>query len=157
MTNFTNKIYMAYGSNLNKEMMKARCPKAKPICRAWFPDYRLVFKGVADMVPAPGFKIAVGLWKITEECERALDRYEGFSPDGNGLYRKNFWQKNGTDKVYMSYLMNRKHFGPPSQAYFDCIAQGYDDFGLPHDSLNEALQHSYDEEMADPYVSKRWG
>ena len=153
MTTFNNHIYMAYGSNLNKEMMKARCPDAEPIGKAWFPDYRLCFKGVADMIPAKGFKIAVGLWRLTDKCELALDRYEGFP----SLYRKNFWKKNGTDKVYMAYLMNLKHFGPPSQAYFDCIGEGYKDFGLPYDTLNEALQHSYDERMPDPYVSRKWG
>lgn len=153
MTKFNNHIYLAYGSNLNKEMMKDRCPKAKPIGTAYFPDWRLCFKGVADMIPAPGFRVPVGMWRITDACELALDRYEGFPR----LYRKNFWKKTGTGKVYMAYLMNKEHFGPPSQQYFDCIAQGYDDFEISHDLLNEALQHSYDEKMPDPYESKRWG
>jgi hypothetical protein len=153
MTKFNNHIYMAYGSNLNKEMMKDRCPNAEPIGSAFFPDYRLCFKGVADMIPAKGFKIAVGLWRLTDACELALDRYEGFPH----LYRKNFWKQGDTGNVYMAYLMNKKHFGPPSQAYFDCIADGYHDFKIPITHLNDALQHSYDEEMADPYVSKKWG
>ena len=155
----TKTIYMAYGSNMNKRHMAQRCPAAKAVGKLLVPGFRLAFKGVADMIEAPGFGTPVALWELTPDCERALDAYEGYRAEAPkaGLYRKRYWSKKGDDTRYMAYVMNLSHFGPPSQVYYDTIAQGYRDFGLSLDHLNEALQHSYDEEMADPYVSRKWG
>ena len=79
-------IYIAYGSNMNIEQMKRRCPKAIPIGKGILKDYKLVFKGVADVIKSPGDEVPIAIWKITEECEKALDRYEGFPH----LYRKEY-------------------------------------------------------------------
>ena len=42
-------LYAAYGSNLNKAQMQKRCPKSKPFGAIVLDEFRLVFKGVADM------------------------------------------------------------------------------------------------------------
>ena len=41
--------YGAYGSNLNKEQMKKRCPLSNPIISFHIVGWKLVFKGVADI------------------------------------------------------------------------------------------------------------
>ena len=43
--------YLAYGMNTNKEAMAHRCPKAKPMGGFYLPNYRLIFRGVADDGP----------------------------------------------------------------------------------------------------------
>ena len=68
----TKPIYIAYGSNLDMGQMEYRCPNAKPLGYMMIPNYRLVFKGVADMIPADGFFCPVGLWEITNDCEKSL-------------------------------------------------------------------------------------
>ena len=60
-------IYIAYGSNMNIEQMKRRCPKAIPIGKGILKDYKLVFKGVADVIKSPGDEVPIAIWKITEE------------------------------------------------------------------------------------------
>ena len=42
------KYYLAYGSNLNLEQMKKRCPSFKVIDTINLKGYRLVYKGLED-------------------------------------------------------------------------------------------------------------
>ena len=85
-----NRLYIAYGSNLNIEQMGFRCPYAVPIGTTVLTDYRLMFRGgmdgnaVATIEPAKGESVPVLLWEITPRDEEALDRYEGWPR----LYRK---------------------------------------------------------------------
>ena len=48
------RLYAAYGSNLNKIQMRKRCPRSTPICSMYLQDWRLVFKGVADLEKKKG-------------------------------------------------------------------------------------------------------
>ena len=130
-------IYLAYGSNLNKAQMTVRCPKATAMGVMLLPDYRLVFKGVADIIPSKGWKVPVALWRITEDCEKSLDRYEGFP----NLYRKEFFENKKTGHVYMAYVMNNHGLMTPSVHYVKAIRDGYDDFGIDHIHLDLSLIH----------------
>ena len=71
-------LYAAYGSNLNKAQMQKRCPNSKPFCAIVLDEFRLVFKGVANIEKNKSYKIFLGIYKISQECEIALDHYEGF-------------------------------------------------------------------------------
>ena len=71
-------LYGAYGANLNMANMVVRCPQAKPILGFNLVGYRLVFNGVADIIKDKDTKVPIGLWQITKECEKSLDRYEGY-------------------------------------------------------------------------------
>lgn len=134
--------YAAYGSNLNKGQMSRRCPAATIHKAMRLPDYKLVFKGVADIIPSKGDSVQVMLWNITEDCEKALDRYEGYPT----LYRKQYWKllKEGKDtgNLIMAYVMNGYDIGRPSKYYYDGIHEGYTDCGLDHRDLEKALQES---------------
>ena len=81
------RLYFAYGANLNVEHMEYRCPKAKPICTMNLPEWRLVFRNVADIEPAKGQSVSGLLWTITDDCEKALDIFEGYPH----LYRKEYF------------------------------------------------------------------
>ena len=126
-------LYFSYGSNLNQSQMAVRCPTAKPLGAAYFPGWKLVFKGVADIVIGePEDLLPVGIWNIGPWDEAALDRYEGFPR----LYRKEFI--NGI----MTYRMNIGDIFPPSIDYFNTILTGYEDFGLDTSALYSALDES---------------
>ena len=145
-------IYLAYGSNLNKTQMSMRCPDAKPDGYILLPDYRLVFKGVADMIPAEGFVCPVGVWSITDKCEKALDRYEGFPR----LYRKEYFvNKEGTE--LRAYVMTSHGLGLPPTHYYQGILQGYKDFGIDQTYLSDAVTFTKEYQSDEAYRSKRWG
>ena len=129
--NEKTKLYFAYGSNLNLTQMAKRCPNAKQLGSAYIPNWRLVFRGVADIEPSRNADdlLPVGVWQITDECENSLDIYEGFPH----LYRKI------TVNGMMTYVMNQKDLLPPSTHYFNGILDGYKDFGLKTNHLYESL------------------
>lgn len=138
-------LYFAYGSNLSLAAMKSRCPRAVPLGRFYLDDAKLVFRGVADCVYSPGSKCPGGLWRITPECEAALDRYEGI---GRGFYRKELVELTGAtngENEIMYYAMNSTGIFPPSAGYLGVIKQGYRDFKLPMKPLAEAVRDSWDD------------
>jgi len=134
------KIYIAYGSNMNLKQMKMRCPNAKPIGKSTLENYKLVFKGVADVVKCEGEKVPIVIWEITDECEKALDIYEGYPR----LYRKEYATvKIGNKEVNgMMYVMNYGKGSAPSKHYFNIIKEGYNDFGIRLLPLIKALNES---------------
>ena len=78
------KLYFAYGSNINLEQMEYRCPAAKAVGPVILENYELLFRGntrgngVATIAPREGSKVHGLLWWITPACEQSLDFYEGY-------------------------------------------------------------------------------
>ena len=143
-----SKLYMAYGSNLNKDQMRYRCPTARAVGSAMIYGHERVFRGVADIMKSkdPNMYIPVGIWEIEPADEYALDAYEGYRPDepSEGLY----------DKIkvagIMTYQMTRRDIAKPSKQYFNTILQGYHDFGLDTNYLLDAAGWAqYEEEQRD--------
>ena len=134
-------LYGAFGANLNMANMEVRCPQAKPILGFNLVGYRLVFNGVADIIKDKDTKVPIGLWKITKECEKSLDRYEGYPH----LYKKiklKIDVPGFKGQKVMFYVMRRKGVALPPASYFNTIAQGYDDFALDKDYLNWAVHEA---------------
>ena len=104
------RLYFAYGSNINLEQMAVRCPAAQVVGPAVLDGYELLFRGnrrgtgVATIEPLPGSQVHGLLWKLTPECERSLDVYEGYPR----LYEKEditVRTGDGKDVVVMAYIM----------------------------------------------------
>ena len=138
MSNFKPYLYGAYGSNLNQSQMAIRCPAARPVATTSLSGYALKFRRVADIEPQADSSVPLGLWAITDACERALDRYEGFPH----LYRKR--RLTTPSGPVMVYVMNdQSNIAPPSNGYLETIKDGYTDFRADIDTLLYALKHSY--------------
>lgn len=141
-----NKLYIAYGSNLNLSQMKKRCPTAKVIGKSEIEDYELVFKGsktnaVATIEPFEGSVVPVLIWDIRDEDEKALDRYEGYP----NLYGKEEIKITLDDNHIsaMVYIMTPGHqYGNPSEFYLETIERGYTDSGFNTDVLYNAVEKS---------------
>lgn len=135
-----NKLYIAYGSNLNLRQMSVRCPDAVPVGNTMLKGWQLTFRGVATLEPDEKAETPVGVWDITPKDEIALDRYEGFPR----LYRKEMVtvELNGKTVRAMVYLMNEGLPCLPSKWYLDAIAAGYEDVGLDTVHLTNALEHT---------------
>lgn len=144
------KLYGAYGSNMNLEQMSNRCPKAKSVGTGILEDYKLTFrgkyKGVANIEPCKGRKVPIVLWQITEDCERALDLYEGY----HNLYIKEKVEVKVKDKVKtaMVYIMAKEYtnmVAAPMEYYFNVIARGYSDNGVDLKPLQTAYSECLSE------------
>lgn len=139
-------VYMAYGSNLNIEQMGERCPRASVIGGTVLKGHHLTFRGrygsaVATIERQKGSSVPVLLWEITPECEKALDRYEGFPR----LYRKKRLnvKLEGQDIQAMAYIMNEGHrISLPGRYYYQTILQGYRDCGFDEKILDTAVEEA---------------
>lgn len=141
------RLYIAYGSNLNRKQMKYRCPGARPVAKSWLHDYRLVFQGRrfgahANVIPEAGQDVPVVIWEIDGYDEMALDRYEGV--DG-GYYTKETMkvEVNGKMREALIYIMSPNPYGIPDDFYLEIIARGYANFNLDVRILNDAVKHAY--------------
>tara|TARA_R110002020_G_scaffold34640_5_gene105185 strand:+ start:504 stop:1268 length:765 start_codon:yes stop_codon:yes gene_type:complete len=131
--------YFAYGSNLNLEQMATRCPNARHIGNVKIKDWRLVFRGVADIEPFIGGRLVGGVFKINDTDELALDDYEGYA---SGLYTKDYFDFKiaGKEERVMYYTMGTTDIGQPSTYYYKTIWQGYEDCGLELRHLQDAYK-----------------
>lgn len=141
------RLYIAYGSNLNLEQMKHRCPTAEVVGTAELKNWRLRFRGgshsaVATIEREQGFTVPVLIWRIQPEDEVALNRYEGFP----FLYRKETLclTVNGKRVRAMVYIMNEAGhpYGIPSAGYLNTIREGYESAGFNVSILYDAVKHS---------------
>ena len=133
--------------------MRERCPKAKPLETRVLENWQLCFKGVADIFPSEGSFVNVGVYKITKECENALDYYEDYP----NLYRKKYLSLDGYNKPILTYVMNPGYgIGPPSTLYFNAIKDGYKDWNIKINDLLEVAKRSLHRGELEPYRSIRW-
>ena len=148
----TGKYYLAYGSNLSRKQMQFRTPDAEIIGTSMLEGWRLLFRQYATIKKCTNFNTPVLVWKISEQDEKNLDRYEGFprfyikknltvavtSLDGEDLGELNA----------MVYIMSqeavkkRKASPMPSNNYFYILNKGYEDFRFDKKILKKALEES---------------
>ena len=134
------KYYLAYGSNLNKEQMAYRCPGAIPVGTMMLEGYELLFRapGVLTIEEKAEGKVPIGIWKVNERHEKALDRYEGYPR----VYHKKEVEISNERKAFV-YIMNEgRQLCGTSLNYYDICRRGYKDFGLDEKYLKEALKRS---------------
>lgn len=154
---YDNKVYAAYGSNMNYAQMGDRCPKAKVLAKGFLEGYGLVFrgqgKGLGTIDKAWGQQVPIVLWEITPACERALDAYEE-CPEVYQQTMVSVMTRQGVVAA-MAYVMTatygRQLCAPPVD-YIEGIRQGYDDNGIAHYYLDEAMRLNA-EELAH-FISK---
>ena len=146
MKKYQNKLYIAYGSNLNKEQMRRRCPDAVPVTEALLAGYQLKFMGnskgygVLNIIPKEGCSVPIVLWKITKADEESLDQYEGYP----FLYEKRYFkcEVDGAKYKCMAYIMTEDYneSALPTVYYYDIVAKGYKDFQFTTAILKKALR-----------------
>jgi gamma-glutamylcyclotransferase (GGCT)/AIG2-like uncharacterized protein YtfP len=131
--------YFAYGANLNLQGMESRCPGYKKVAPAILHNYRLVFRGVADVVPATGDAVMGAVYALNEKHFLSLDRFEGFPR----LYLRKVVEVEtleGQRIKAVIYIMNKK-IKPlaPSEFYLDTILTGLRQWNLPEAYQREIL------------------
>lgn len=141
--NHEERLYIAYGSNLNLGQMAGRCPNAKVVGKAILRGWRLAFRNVATIERCNGYTVPVLVWKLQPEDEAALDRYEGWP---SLYYKENLKVSlNGKRRTAMVYIMNgNAHpYSPPARSYMRTILEGYEsagfDPGILYRAAGEAL------------------
>ena len=144
------KLYVAYGSNLNKKQMSYRCPDASVVFTGCLVNWELVYRGsktgsYASIQRKKGEKVPVAVWQISEEDERNLDIYEGFP---KFYFKQNVYVtlQDGSKRKAMVYIMNKfARPGKPSTTYINIIKEGYFDNDLNLSHLCKSIQKNEEE------------
>jgi gamma-glutamylcyclotransferase (GGCT)/AIG2-like uncharacterized protein YtfP len=142
-------LYFAYGSNLDWDQMRERCPSARFVSVARLKDNRLAFTrysdfrkgGVADVIPKVGQEVWGVVYEIYEEDIGRLDACEGFQPgrpqEKNAYSREErHVYQDGDEKqpIFVSlYIAIRQESGPflPHPDYKRLIVEGAKYWHLP--------------------------
>lgn len=144
------RLYFAYGSNMNLEQMEFRCPKAIVVENVQVEDYRLTFcgknsdNGVATILREEGSHVDGVLWKITSECEKSLDRYEGY-PHLYGKETISVKNADGQKRSVMVYTMNtpfKEYPARPSNYYLKGILEGCRENKLSCKTVMDAVKQT---------------
>ncbi len=145
-------LYFSFGSNLDPDQMRARCPAHRVVGVAVLRDHKLVFPlfsegwggGVASVQLSHGNDVWGVLFELTEEDIRALDGYEGFRApgDAHNLYeRDQIWvdlvrPEDGSVPRRVrawTYLAHTANPMRPSRRYIEAIVRGARAHKLPDD------------------------
>lgn len=144
------KYYFAYGSNMNIGQMAFRCPAAEVVENVRVEGYRLAFcgrpsgNGVATILPQEGSHVDGVLWKITKECERNLDYYEGY-PHLYGKETITVKNAEGKERDVTVYIINEPYKSQPSvpsSVYLEGILEGCRENGISEKAALEAVEHA---------------
>ncbi len=124
----------------------------KPVTRAYLRGYRLAFMGnsverkgpVANLRPDPSHFIPGTLYDLNEVMIQYLDRCEACE---KGTYQKLdvVVEKDDGEKVNAvcyQLIQENPPFGQPNLGYQMQVKQGYKEWGLPEEVLEEALAWS---------------
>jgi len=142
------KKYIAYGSNMNREQMRYRCPTARVIGTGEIKGYELVFRGkeesaYATVEPREGASVPVVIWDIGKQDEKSLDRYEGYPR----FYKKECLevQVGKSSESIMAYVMTQgQALGMPSVRYLTTIMEGYREAGFEIKRLFQCVSNCQD-------------
>ncbi len=135
--------YFAYGSNMNFEQMRRRCPEAKFMRKVYLENFRFVYDNACDwwktagnIVPSEGDVVWGALFDIHKKDLTSLDNYEQYQ---RRLYfRKDVLVKDdaGNETKAIVYIREGAVEAAPGEAYQDIVVEGARDCGLPKDYIS---------------------
>jgi len=135
--------YFAYGANMSRTGMKARCPQARALGSAKLEGYRFFvgLDGWGSVAPSAGGNVYGVLWALTPRCVAALHAFEWLH---QGLYRVRLLPvRQGARLVpAMVYLLRNRRAGQPKPGYVEMIAAAARDWRLPEDYVRSVERWS---------------
>jgi len=134
-----NKYYLAYGMNTNLEGMSRRCPAAVSLGSVVLTNHKLMFRTFCDIQYKIGHNIECALWVITPECERSLDKLEGY-PDFYGKKEVTVKFRGKEIKAMVYYMKDLHGLNSPSEYYLNNVVEGYYNHNMKISPIIEALE-----------------
>jgi hypothetical protein len=125
-------LHFAYGSNMSRALMQARCPDARALGVAHLAGWRFVInrEGFGSIAPRPGGCVRGVLWRLSARDLAAINAYESVS---SGLYlRRRMAVRLGARKAdALVYITRQGGEGRARPAYIHLVVQAARDWDLP--------------------------
>lgn len=130
-------FYFAYGSNMDREAMRRRCPKSRPLGRARLIRHRffIMSSGHGSVKRDPHMDVHGVLYDLALSDIPALDRYEEV---GRGLYQKitqPVLRDGAAPARALLYVGTSAREGVAQDSYFECVIAAASDWDLPDSYL----------------------
>lgn len=136
-------FYFAYGSNMDRAAMAARCPGASALGVATLRGFRFLIgiEGWASVERAPGGIVHGVVWRIGPRDLAALHAYELLY---KGLYdlRTVPVRQAECSRAALTYTLRRRGRGLPKPGYLASIVNAARDWNLPDRYVAELARHA---------------
>jgi AIG2-like family len=125
-------LHFAYGSNMSRALMGARCPGAKALGTATLAGWRFVInpEGFGSIAPRQGSLVHGVLWRLTARDFVAINAYESVD---TGLYLRHRLpvRCGGRQASALVYIASRQGEGTPRPGYIGLVVAAARDWDLP--------------------------
>jgi hypothetical protein len=125
-------LHFAYGSNMSRALMGARCPGAEALGTATLAGWRFVInpEGFGSIAPRRGSLVYGVLWRLTARDLAAINAYESVD---TGLYiRRRLPVRCGERQATaLVYITRRQGEGTPRPGYIALVVAAAREWELP--------------------------
>jgi hypothetical protein len=125
-------LHFAYGTNMSRALMRARCPLARPLGRATLAGWRFSINpdGLASLAAHQGAHVHGVLWEVSARDVAAINAYEGIA---SGLYEARLLpvRRDGRHASALVYIARRRGRGTPRPGHLEIVLEAARDWELP--------------------------
>ena len=125
-------LHFAYGSNMNRLVMRKHAPQARPLGVAMLSDYRFLITadGYASIEPKPANTVYGVLWWLTPRDRATLDAWENVA---GGLYRAEVLplRHAGRRRMALTYVARPRRVGIARAGYMEVVIAAALEWRLP--------------------------
>ncbi len=136
-------VHFAYGSNMSRPHMQARCPGATALGVATLAGWRFVINpdGYGSIAPQPGGIVYGVLWRLTARDLAAINAYENVA---GGLYVRHMLPvlHEGKREQALVYIAVREGEGTPRPGYMTLVVDAARDWSLPEPYIRTLMRWS---------------
>lgn len=136
-------LHFAYGSNMSRPHMQARCPGATALGTATLAGWRFVINpdGYGSIAPQAGSVVHGVLWRLTTRDLAAVNAYENVA---GGLYVRRTLPVlyAGKREQALTYIAARRGEGTPRPGYVAIVVGAARDWGLPEPYIRTLMRWS---------------
>ena len=127
-------LHFAYGSNMDRALMRRHCPQGRALGIATLDRHRFIINsdGYASIVPERRAVVHGVLWRLSDRDVVTLDAYESIA---TGLYRRETMMVRAHNRPVsaMVYIGRAARPGAPRPGYLDIVTTAARDWKLPAD------------------------
>jgi hypothetical protein len=136
-------LHFAYGSNMSRPHMRARCPGASALGTGTLPGWRFFINpdGYGSIAPQPGGLLHGVLWRLNPRHLAAINAYENVA---GGLYVRRTLAvlHRGRREPALIYVAVRTGEGTPRPGYIALIVSAARDWELPESYIRSLMRWS---------------
>jgi len=135
-------MYFAYGSNMDFEQMRQRCPSCEVIGNARLSHYAMSFtrwsrswkSGTADILPEKGELVYGILYKLSPDDLKKMDKVADYP---NSYVRQDIAVLCDEEPLpALTYVARRQGVFSPSRSYLNKMIQGAENHELPEEYVS---------------------